>query len=281
MTNIGLIYLARINKNIIQSEEKINTFLKSFKKYDKGINCNLYFFIKSKSNYKISRKLIKIINSHKFKIHTIDDESFDVYSYFEIAKKLDEEYLCFLNTSSEILSNFWLKKLYLCVQKKNVGMCGCTGSKYGWDFRFSTKYLVSKQDFLLYPFVIIKKFLSTLIRIQGYTKNNFYHLRTNAFIIKKDLYIDYFKNKKKPFFKFQAHLIESGKISLSQYIKNKGLKLYIVGKNGINYDILDWKLSNTFRFNNQTNLMILDNQSKFYLNASEKLKRKLEAASWD
>ena len=64
-----------------------------------------------------------------------------------------------------------------------------------------------------------------MIRIQGYTKNNFYHLRTNAFIIKKDLYIDYFKNKKKPFFKFQAHLIESGKISLSQYIKNKGFQI--------------------------------------------------------
>ena len=60
----------------------------------------------------------------------------DIPAYFEAARRLDCEYLCFLNSYSVILDSEWLAKLHRHARGEGVGAVGATGS---WQSHRSLK----------------------------------------------------------------------------------------------------------------------------------------------
>jgi hypothetical protein len=65
----------------------------------------------------------------------------------------------------------------------------------------------------------------------------------------------------------------------NQLIK-KGYTILIVGKSGLSYPIDRWKESEIFWTGKQKNLLIQDNQTQFYNNASDFEKEIYEKKAW-
>ena len=71
--------------------------------------------------------------------------------------------------------------------------------------------------------------------------------------------------KKKTFkTKIDTYRFESGKIGLTRYLLKHKYTIKIIGANGRAYSIKNWPLSDTFRCNNQANMIISDRQTRYF-----------------
>ena len=64
--------------------------------------------------------------------------------------------------------------------------------------------------------------------------------------------------------KLDACRFESGQSGITSKVLQRGLKAYIVDKNGNGFDYSDWPSSMTFRIGMQNNLLVTDNQTRSY-----------------
>ena len=58
----------------------------------------------------------------------VADSGFDIGAYLTAAARLDHEFLCFVNTFTEITAGGWLGHLYRNAMSADVGIAGATGS---------------------------------------------------------------------------------------------------------------------------------------------------------
>ena len=206
----------------------------------------------------------------------VKDEGFDLGSYLTVAKKYQYQYMCFMNSFSRILHENWLFYLYRAIKKDDIGMAGCSGSAASMvPPKYQTRKGIALWKMILRPAVI------PLIRV--YRKFYFeefpnFHVRTNAFIIKRELFLKLKFNALLT--KSSAYRLESGKLGISRQIEAMGLNLAIVAKDGEVFYKKDWHLSNIFWSGNQGNLMISDNQTDDYEYGSILRKNFLRGCAW-
>lgn len=104
------------------------------------------------------------------------------------------------------------------------------------------------------------------------------HIRTNAFMIDRDrfLSLDF------PSFKVKSdtYKFESGRRSLTKQILRQNSKPVVVDRSGKVYGIPEWKLSSTFRIDGQMNLIVADNRTTDYAQASLGRRQYLEKLTW-
>ena len=206
----------------------------------------------------------------------MEDEGFDLGSYLTAAKKCQYQYMCYINSFSRILHENWLFYLYKTIKIDGMGIVGCTGSAASMvPPKYQTKKRIALWKVILRPVVI------PLIR--AYRKLYFaefpnFHIRTNAFIIKREIFLKLGTNKLLT--KSSAYRLESGKLGISRQIEAMGLNLAIVAKDGAVFYKKDWHLSNIFWCGNQGNLMISDNQTDDYEYGSILRKNFLRGCAW-
>lgn len=104
------------------------------------------------------------------------------------------------------------------------------------------------------------------------------HLRTNGFIIERRLFLNLVPDAIAS--KTQSYLFESGAESLTAQLLRRGLKVVVVGRDGVNYDIDQWARSRTYRLGDQSNLLIHDNQTRAYENLDSVGKATFAAMAW-
>ena len=241
-------------------EESIVNFSSSYMKYSSGIEHELYLIIKNCSK----NSLDKIINDSfvncNYKIFSVDNEGFDIGAYYQFAKQVDAKYIFLINTNSFLLTNNWLKKISVGIEK-GIDLVGTSAS-------YEQLKLKNKND------------------------NNFFakfpnpHIRTNGFMIKRKLFIDIVSNylneiQKKNFLtKLDTYRFESGKIGLTSYLLNNDFKISLIGANGRLYNVKNWPVSDTFRLNEQDNLLISDRQTRFYDSLQYHKKKYFAYISW-
>ena len=241
-------------------EESIVNFSSSYMKYSSGIEHELYLIIKNCSK----NSLDKIINDSfvncNYKIFSVDNEGFDIGAYYQFAKQVDAKYIFLINTNSFLLTNNWLKKVSVGIEK-GIDLVGTSAS-------YEQLKLKNKND------------------------NNFFakfpnpHIRTNGFMIKRKLFIDIVSNylneiQKKNFLtKLDTYRFESGKIGLTSYLLNNDFKISLIGANGRLYNVKNWPVSDTFRLNEQDNLLISDRQTRFYDSLQYHKKKYFAYISW-
>ena len=266
----------------------------------------------------------------------LDDIGYDIGSYLEASKLITSEYICFLNTYSEIKAVNWLMYMVTAITQGDIGLAGATGSyesikdtvilyrRIIWEFMGSdlgikkiiikyfeylltdpqkkwyfgnTSKLVQKDKFhwlqkislILIKVIFIPKYLwsgSQLIwpSAQKFKYSLFPsfpnpHIRSNGFVIKRLSFLSLISENLTT--KEDANLFESGPNSMTNIIKCRGLKAVIVGKNGQIYEEADWPISNTFRCNNQSNLLIGDNHTNAYSNMSGPSKESHQWVTWE
>src|SRR5262249_6335021 len=163
---------------------------------------------------------------------------------------IGEHMVCFLNTHTEILDTGWLAKLAAVASQSRVGIAGATGS-----------YESLSRDnpaFPVFPNV---------------------HMRLNAFMFPREALLAAGQGQGIRD-KWAARMFESGPSSLSRQILARGQHLMVVGRNGQAYPHDKWPTSDTFRVSGQENLLVGDNQTRFYDRHNWKARQAIAQATW-
>ena len=274
---ISVVYLSYIPFGV----DKLREFIDNYLKFKPALNHDLVILFNGHSDEQEINIFIQCLKSYDLKANiVISPELFDIGSYFYVSSCLQNAYILFLNTYSRFLNNNWLEILANSINGENIGAVGCTGA---WsDFGGNHLYRGPNLRMRLYSWFVYRF--------------NFYpyitaHLRTNAFIIKRDVFLSLkycypsprwlfhliygFKESK-----LKSFCFEHGIRSMTNQLIAKGYKINIVGKNGLSYSIDKWKESDTFWYGNQENLLIQDNQTQFYNNASSIEKQNFAKKAW-
>jgi len=282
--NLALVYLSYIPFGT----EYLISFLNSYTVKKAGIEHKLVILFNGHQTYEEIDPFLEILNSSDIKFeYIISPHKFDIGSYFYAAANLSTEYVAFVNTYSRILHDNWLLYLYQNLTKTGVGCVSATGS---WsDYHHNDEYMSIISDFRSLNFSINKLKKAILYRF------NFFpfvkpHLRTNAFIIKRIIFLKLKFSLVKPIVlnwftnysgtKLKSLCFEHGNNSLTSQIIGMGLKPLLVNKLGKGYEIERWREAATFWTSSQQNLLVSDNQTMKYELADKEQKKALAYAAW-
>ena len=229
------------------------------------------------------------------------DTAYDVGSYVQAAKAVNNNRLIFLNTFSQILADGWLAHFASASKLPGIGLVGASGSWHASTSsyegalkalfcrvrQFPERRNDSKRKILphaTWPMrnrLLRRYLLAPFNYLHCYVEFGRYpnpHIRTNAFMIERDRFLSLtfplFK-KKSDVYKF-----ESGRRSMTKQISAQGLKPIVVDRTGKTYDITEWKASSTFWTNDQVNLTIADNRTSDYAAGNKRIQEFLEDAAW-
>lgn len=244
--------------------DSIENFKYHYKKHISGYNHKLIICFKLLNKLQIT-KIINMIKDLKFEIFIddIEENDFDFGSYKRVSEKYINRDIFFLNSHSYPICDNWLKSLMKYKEKNNL--IGASGSYESMltSINFKKKY----------------KILSYLFRLYKFRKSfpNFPnpHLRTSCFLINSEIFLDYMINKKIKS-KFDAWKIESGFNSLTNYFKSKNYNIFVVNSKGEKFLEKEWKISNTYCYLDQENLIISDKHTRNYQLKS--LEKKIESS---
>lgn len=168
----------------------------------------------------------------------VDDEGFDLEAYRKAAQQIEEPIVFFMNTHSEPLQQGWLDKVYVCfTSSEHIGLAGCTGN-------VETHHPFA-PDFPAYPN---------------------YHVRSNGFMLARQDYLNMLGDRPLDN-KLQAYQLEAGRLSLTRMIQATGREAVVVGRQGGVQQRALWR-AGVFRSGCQHNLLLADNQTRHYQQAS-------------
>jgi hypothetical protein len=182
----------------------------------------------------------------------------DLAAYTRIARDTDAEYLCFLNSNSELLAPGWLSHPVEHLRADGVGMVSATGS----------------HESLVDPSSLV----SRALRGRSFDRFPNPHLRTNAFAMPSALIrsLDWPEVRTKR----GAWGLESGRGSITRQVWRDGLEALVVGRDGQAYERDRWFESATYRHGEQPNLLVADNRTRQYAEAEPVERRRLAELAW-
>lgn len=269
--------------------ETVCRFLRSYQKYDPGIEHDLIFILKGFRDDAEQAAYRDLLRAVRHKIVEVPDWGYDITSYWLAAKRLDYEYFCFLNSFSAILAHGWLEKLYRGVTQKGAGLAGATGSYQSFQPLSLRSYLKTsrkikhrgpvKDVLMALPFSHHLNYVRRkLIFWPGFRKFPNYHVRTNAFILSRQLMCSAVHV---PIIsKMDTYRFESGRHGLTAQAIRMGLEPVVVGANGEYYRKEDWHASDTFWQAHQENLLVADNQTRRYAGGTRTVREALSYVAW-
>ena len=208
--------------------ESVRRFLAAYATFSAGVEHDLFVIFKGFSSEAALAAARAEFHATAFQeIHTGDD-SLDLGAYADAIMRTPCSRACFLNTSSEPAASHWLLKLDRALDLPGVGIAGASGS------------FEAGVGGAMFPNV---------------------HIRTNAFMMGASLArstlgrLD-IKTKR------DAHLAEHGTDGITRQVVRRGMSAVIVGANGRAYAPEWWNGSRTFRQGDQSNMLVLDNQTR-------------------
>ncbi len=257
---ISVVYLCRYGKDYFI---KLKKFLESTRFFKSGLGYSLNIIFKNKKT--IPDKVTYICDAYNAKLYFFEDNGLDWGAYIRFANLDDSDFILFLNSNSKVLADNWLLNLYKPLKFNNVKISGATGSFS------SSKTRCLPLKFIFYCPIKFCKYLlgfslDLIFKDSLFDSFPSIHIRSNAFMIKRLDFLEYVNTQKFPTSKLDVHCLENGKNSLSKYFLKKNHKIGVVDKNGVFYLPSKWKESKTFKYSNQENLLISDNQTNYYEN---------------
>ena len=243
-------------------------FTKYYKKYSSGASHRLLICFKLIDSKRIIyiRKYLKNIKYIEFvDPSTVND--YDFGSYKRVAKLYRNYNILFLNSHSYPNTNSWLGKLLK-------------------HFNDKTLIATSASYESLYTSLKLKKFykfFSHLIK-KNFYKKYFYsfpnpHIRTANFLIKGSVFLRFIENKIINN-KLDAWKIESGKNNLTNFLKHKNYKIFIINSDGHKFTLNNCKFSETFNYSKQKKSIISDKHTRKYIKLTNSEKKLFEFNTW-
>jgi hypothetical protein len=182
----------------------------------------------------------------------------DIAAYLEAARRLEAEHLCFLNSYSKPLAAGWLGTLAAPLYEGAAGLVGASGSCES----FSSAAPIVTRPYRRRQFPVFPN----------------PHVRTNGFMLSRELMLDLrlepIRNK------LDTWKLESGHRSITRQIRDRGLDTLVVGRDGRSYGPGELYESRTFRRGTQPNLLIADNRTAEFADASPRRRKWLFELAW-
>lgn len=182
----------------------------------------------------------------------------DLAAYADVAEERAEPWLFFCNSNSELLAGGWLATMLEHALRPGIGLVGATAS---YESFYTAAALWEKP---------LRR-----LRFDPFPNP---HVRTNGFLIERELMLDLHWPKVRR--KHAAWALESGRRSVTAQIAERGLEPVVVGRDGEAYERDRWPDSGTFRSGDQSNLLIADNRTRQYDDASPEDRRMLARLAW-
>lgn len=245
---MDVVYLAYSNNEIGYGINVVESFLTSYKSHSAGIDHNFIIIAKNWQDELEYKQLCNLAKENNAKLINLPDDGFDFGSYFRAAKILENEYIFFLGSNTEIVSDKWLLHTYKAFENdKAVQLAGPMGS---WE--------------------------------KGSMGTSFpnYHIRTCFFMVNRKLFLEYAAAQKFPETKEDTWKLEHGPQSLTNFILKKGYKAVVVNSDGNVFSHENWISSQTYMNPGEPKHMLLDKWSNRYFTASDVKKAILEAMIW-
>ena len=269
--------------------ETFARFLRSYEEHPAGIEHRLVVGVKGYPGPDVPPEYAERLAPLEGQVLALDDVGFDLGSYWAAGRELEYDAFCFLNSFSVILASGWLAKL-VDHYGEDVGLVGATGS---WESHFSHAAHRLRTVLTLAPSAIAPppfppRPLTARDRLWVVRETAGYlghvppfpnpHLRTNAFLIRRELMLSL--DVGDPASKRDAFLLESGRRSLTRQVVHRGLRVLVVGRDGLAYRPEDWPESGTFRARSQCNLLVSDNRTEEWAAAGPEDRRRAAEATW-
>jgi hypothetical protein len=248
-------------------------FIEAYTSRPPGIPCDLLIIYKGFPGNRVPPEYSGVLGDLPHIAYFVDDTGFDILPYFKAAKEFAYEYFCFLNSYSVILHEGWLRNLHMHIRGNNVGIAGATGS---WQSIYSGSIEWKQRGFPRWKRVLGAPWKLFLKMYFDPFPN--YHVRTNAFMISRDLMRKIRHGNIST--KMAAWRFESGKDSMTKQVMEMGMRVVIVGRDGKAYDKEDWNRSGIFWQGEQENLLVADKQTLRYQLGDERERNYLRHFAW-
>lgn len=272
--DVAVIYLARG----VNEPDTLAKFLESYCLHRAGFPHELVVTLKGYSDLHLQQRHADLVISLGATPLVLDkDDGFDLAAYRRSAQMLQHAYIVCLNSFSEILVDDWLQFLLRALMSPGTGLVGATGS---WESISSTTF----RGLSSHPDEAQRLKLSVLLRgMKEYVLFPRFpnvHVRSNGFAIRRKDFLelrwpDDLENKE------SLHALESGRAGFTRQIQAKGMKVAVVGADGKSYAPRDWSSSRTFRLGEQENLLISDNRTRDFSQASQNIRDWLTLTTWN
>jgi hypothetical protein len=274
--NTCVVYLLRID----EGREPVETFVNAYAKYVAGIAHHLLVLRRGFETDGSWAQFAALFGEKGIRHDVLDVpvEGYDLGAYQQVVETLNDDYFCFMNTFSEVLSDGWLEHLYRSARLSGVGLAGSTGSYESvysaeiagrsWRARLSGgRWRSAIHEY---------RKVSRLRRQYPAFPNP--HVRTNAFLVRRNvakvLHWGPYRSKD------DTRRSESGRHGLSHQAEILGLRNVVVGRDGVVYEVEDWPSSWTFRSGGQSNLLVADNQTRAYEGGTSEERLRLGLLAW-
>jgi hypothetical protein len=122
--SIGTVYLARFADGIAAFQR----FADSYRRHPGGIEHELIVVYKGFDQHSRLQKARAVFHGFPHLAIELEDRGFDTGSYLETSRRVPHDYLCYLNTHTEIVATGWLAALADHASREEVGVAAAMGS---------------------------------------------------------------------------------------------------------------------------------------------------------
>jgi hypothetical protein len=285
--------------------EPLRRFICSYRKYQAGSEHELIILLNNVPEHQ-RPGLLSELDGMPHRLLVLAEPAQDLVAYADAAERLEHERLCFLNSHSEILAPHWLSKLQRALDEPSTGLVGATGS---WASQRShllhDRHLPSHYR-SIFPdrrwmqeqclaidrerfgeaahLARLRRWLNTwratIEAVLGFDSFPAAHLRTNAFLVDRRLFISLNSGRHRLRRKVHAFALESGRHSYTRQVRNLGLRVLVVDREGLLCEPEQWDKSHTFWQAEQERLLVADNQTRRYALGDHDRKLLLARFAW-
>lgn len=286
MSDVAVVFLARgIGRGLAAAE----AFFSSYAGHKPGAPHDLIVLRKGFASPVESAALGQVAQAHGASLLDLPDDGFDWGAYFRAASILRHDWMLLLNTHSRLVANFWLQH-YLAAAKPDVGIVGATGTwqsiAANFEYVLTLAGGVTRNRTILHGAMEFLQqsaaaFAGPLLwRNRRFAKFPNIHVRSNAFLIRRDILQLFASQRVLPQTKWQAFELESGRCGLPSFVRSAGLALRLVGADGRAFAPEHWPESGTYSTPGQINLLVSDNQTRIYEQAARQQQQWIETLNW-
>ena len=277
---IALVYLARGADGGLPAAK---AFFEAYRAYPPRCPHELIVIAKGWSGIHGRDEVEKIAQANSARLIDLPDDGFDWGAYMRLAPQLKNTWVCFLNTHSRPCVDGWLNLIRLTAETQgmSIGAVGATASLESLAPILPLPSVnVNYNNPLLYTLRLFRNTARFIKNIRDFPSFPNPHLRTNAFIVRRELFVNFAETQPIPGCKRDALKLESGRTGFSAFLRARGLKILVACADRSAYEAKEWVNSGTFRVPGQPNLLVSDNQTLAYEKANRHLKKILEKFAW-
>jgi len=247
----------------------LREFLDSYRRHPAGAAHDLLIIFKGFAGAKSLAPCDALLQGVDHRRMFVRDYGFDVRPYLAAGREQPHPFFVFLNSFSRILVPGWLE-LLLRHARPGVGIIGATGSHQSPLDDSAIMRREAKK---------LRRFVRYVVDIRGrFPPFPNPHVRSNAFLVSKEVIT---RLRGGPMVtKWSAYRFESGIDSMTRQVVAAGLKPVLAGRDGRAYEPPDWPQARTFWIGEQENLLVADNQTRAYQDASRAQRERLAFFAW-